>query len=115
RLEVAPYGIRVLTYCPPAADSGFNERSIKGTGMEMREGGGMRMAKTEEVAAKMVAAIRAEKRQAGSAAFRAMGFFMPRLMDRMFSGMVRHYSPSGAAFENDTQGSPTRSPDGSGQ
>jgi NAD(P)-dependent dehydrogenase (short-subunit alcohol dehydrogenase family) len=95
RLEVAPYGIRVLTYCPPAADSGFNERSIKGAGMSMRAGGGMRMATTEGVAARMVAAIRAEKRQSGSAGFRAMSFFMPRLMDRMFSGMVRQYGPPG--------------------
>jgi short-subunit dehydrogenase len=89
RLEVAPYGIRVLTFCPPAADTGFNERSIKGPGMEKAALGGMRMAGTAKVAADMVKAMAAEKRQVGGAFMRVTNFWAPRLMDRMFAGMVR--------------------------
>jgi NAD(P)-dependent dehydrogenase (short-subunit alcohol dehydrogenase family) len=91
RLELAPYGIRVLNYCPPAADSGFGERSIKGPGMAPGGMGGMRMARSEEVAAKIAAVIRSEKPRSGGASLRLMNFLAPGLMDRMFAGIVRKF------------------------
>ncbi len=91
RLELAPQGIKVLCYCPPAADSGFGERSLKGPGMEARGMGGMRMARSEDIAARIVAVIRAGRRQSGGGFLRVMNFFAPRLLDRMFAGMMRSF------------------------
>ena len=95
RLELAPYGIRVLNYCPPAADSGFGERSIKGPGMEPRRMGGMRMATSEAVAARIVAAMRSEKPRSGGGFLRFMNFFT-RALDRMFAKMARSGVPGAA-------------------
>ena len=97
RLELAPYGIRVLNYCPPAADSGFDARTIAGPGMDLMPRDGMHMAASEDVAADIVKCIQRERPRAGSSGLQIMNFLAPRLMDRIFSGLVRSYFESGAA------------------
>lgn len=88
RLELAPYGIRVLTYCPPHTDSGFDERSLKGTGMEKVAMSGGGHTRTETVAAGIAEAIHLEKRRTGGRAFLIMNALAPGLMDRMFRKMA---------------------------
>ncbi len=88
RLELARYGVRVLNYCPPATDTGFNARSIKGAGAPDARVGKMKMAKTEDVARDIARCIRAEKRRAGGGFFRIMNALAPRLLDLMFGGMA---------------------------
>jgi NAD(P)-dependent dehydrogenase (short-subunit alcohol dehydrogenase family) len=89
RLELAPYGIRVLTYCPPHTDSGFDQRSLKGAGMEkaaLREVG--RQARTEAVAAGIAEAIGRERWRTGGRTLLIMNALAPRLVDRMFRKMA---------------------------
>ncbi len=93
RLEVAQSGVRVLTYCPPATDSGFDRNSIKGPGMERGDFSGMKTAKVAVVAADIVRAIRADKRRVGGRMLLVMNALAPGLLDRMFLGMARRYSP----------------------
>jgi short-subunit dehydrogenase len=88
RLELAHYGIRVLCYCPPATDTGFDVKSIKGPGMEKVSFQGMKAEKTGKVAADIAKAIRTEKRLTGGGFFRVMNALMPKLLDRMFAGMA---------------------------
>jgi NAD(P)-dependent dehydrogenase (short-subunit alcohol dehydrogenase family) len=97
RLEIAPYGIRVINYCPPATDSGFDVRSLTepsfaGIGFE-----GMKTAKTADVARDIARAIRTERLRVGGGFFKVMNALAPKVLDRMFSGMVSRISSSSAA------------------
>jgi short-subunit dehydrogenase len=88
RLELAPYGIRVLNFCPPMTDTGFDTSSIKGPGLENADFAGMKSAKTARVAAEIDSAIRREKARSGGGFFKLMNAVAPRALDRMFAGMA---------------------------
>ncbi len=92
RLELAPYGIRVLNYCPPMTDTGFDARSLKAPGLEKTDFTGMKAASAEKVALGIIGAMRRERRRVGGGFFRVMNALAPRLLDRMFAGMVRRFS-----------------------
>jgi NAD(P)-dependent dehydrogenase (short-subunit alcohol dehydrogenase family) len=92
RLELAPRGVRVLAYCPPQTDSGFDRNSLKGPGMEAVSFSGMKTAKVPRVAADMLRAIRRDRRRSGGRFFLVMNALAPGLLDRMFAGMVRRLS-----------------------
>jgi NAD(P)-dependent dehydrogenase (short-subunit alcohol dehydrogenase family) len=88
RLELAPYGIRVLTFCPPSTDTAFDAKALKGTGMEKVSLEGIKSAKTETIAAQIADAIRSETRRAGGGFFRVANAIAPKLLDRIFTGMA---------------------------
>ncbi len=88
RLELAPYGIRVLTFCPPATDTEFDRKALKGPGLERVDLSGIKAAAAGTVAANIAAAIRAEKRETGGRFLKVMNALAPRLLDRMFAGMA---------------------------
>jgi NAD(P)-dependent dehydrogenase (short-subunit alcohol dehydrogenase family) len=98
RLELAPYGVRVLTYCPPSTDTGFNARALKGVGMENVDGRGVKSAKTETVAKRIADAIRSETRQSGGSFFRVMNAVAPKLLDRMFTKMALSVGKQAGVF-----------------
>jgi NAD(P)-dependent dehydrogenase (short-subunit alcohol dehydrogenase family) len=89
RLELAPHGIRVINYCPPATDTGFDARSLKGPGVGGMSFKGMKTAKTIDVAQDIARSIRTEKIRVGGGFFRVMNALAPKMLDRMFSGMVK--------------------------
>jgi NAD(P)-dependent dehydrogenase (short-subunit alcohol dehydrogenase family) len=88
RLELAPYGIRVLTFCPPATGTEFDRKALKGPGVERVGPSGIKLAAVGKVAAAIAAAIRAEKREAGGGFLKVMNALAPKLLDRMFAGMA---------------------------
>jgi NAD(P)-dependent dehydrogenase (short-subunit alcohol dehydrogenase family) len=94
RLELAPCGIRVVNYCPPATDTGFDARSLKGPGTAGISFEGMKTAKTEDVAQDIARAISMEKLRVGGGFFRVMNALAPRMLDRMFRGMVDRMAPT---------------------
>ncbi|MDA8441751.1 MAG: SDR family NAD(P)-dependent oxidoreductase [Peptococcaceae bacterium] len=90
RLELKPYGIRVLNYCPPETDTEFHRNSRRQVSMEM--GGGTRkMAKVETVVASILKVIASEQREKVEGHFlHVMNFFAPKMLDTMFyKGMVQ--------------------------
>jgi short-subunit dehydrogenase len=88
RLELAPYGIRVLTFCPPATGTEFDRKALKGPGVEKVSMAGIKAAAVGKVAADIAAAIRAEKREAGGGFLKLMNAVAPKLLDRIFAGMA---------------------------
>jgi phosphomannomutase len=88
RLELAPDGIRVLTYCPPATDTDFDKKALKGPGMEKVSLEGRSSEKVGKVAHGIAEAIRTEKRRTGGGFFKVMNALAPKALDRMFSGMA---------------------------
>jgi short-subunit dehydrogenase len=95
RLELAPYGIKVLAFLPPTTDTGFDTTSIKGAGMEGVDfaASGMKPSSAEKVASALAKAIAKDKRQVGGGFFRVMNAVAPRMLDRMFSAMVKRFTP----------------------
>jgi short-subunit dehydrogenase len=93
RLELAPRGVRVIAYCPPATDTGFDAHSPKGPGMDAVGFGGMRTADVRTVAAGILAAMERERRRVGGGFFLVMNALAPRMLDRMFAGMVKRFTP----------------------
>ncbi len=98
RLELAPYGVRVLTFCPPSTDTGFDRNAIRGAGMEKVSLEDLKSEKVEKVAADIAAAIRSEKRQAGGGFFRVMNALAPKLLDRMFLNMATRVGTEAGIF-----------------
>jgi NAD(P)-dependent dehydrogenase (short-subunit alcohol dehydrogenase family) len=92
RLELAPYGIRVINYCPSMTDTGFDRRSLKGPGLAEMGFKGMKTAKTADVALGILRAVRRERPRVGGGFFRVMNAAAPRLLDRMFAGMAERMS-----------------------
>ena len=88
RLELAPYGIRVLTFCPPATSTEFDRKALKGPGVEKVSMAGVKTAAVGKVAADIAAAIKTEKREAGGGFLKVMNALAPKLLDRMFAGMA---------------------------
>lgn len=88
RLELAPYGIRVLTFCPPATDTGFDKGAIHAAHMEQVDSDDVKKADVGDVAMEIAAAIQAERIVSGGGFFRVMNALAPRLLDRMFTKMA---------------------------
>lgn len=86
RMELRPYGIRVLTYNPPETETDFDANAIHEEGMSMSGGGRPRKPKpVAEVAARMVAAIETERRDVvESKALMWMNVLAPKRADEMF-------------------------------
>lgn len=84
RMELAPDGVKVLTYGPPETESEFHARARVEPGMDAMAGG-RRMARAEDVAERIVRAIIREKREVIEDSFLGvLGFFAPRMIDRLF-------------------------------
>jgi NAD(P)-dependent dehydrogenase (short-subunit alcohol dehydrogenase family) len=84
RMELRPYGIRVLTYGPPTTDTGFFRHS-RGTPQPEKAMRRMKLARAEDVAERIVRAIERERRQVierGILGF--INLLAPRLLDAMF-------------------------------
>ncbi len=83
-MELRPYGIRVLTYGPPATDTDFFRHSR--TTLDLAEARGrMKLARVEEVAERIVRAVERERRQVlEGRALGLMNLIAPRLLDAMF-------------------------------
>lgn len=75
RMELKSYGVRVLTYNPPATDTPFIKNRM----------GGMKLAPAKRVAASIVDAIEKEKREVSESGFLSfMNFFAPKMLDNLF-------------------------------
>jgi short-subunit dehydrogenase len=98
RLELAPYGIRVLTFCPPITATDFDRKALKGPGMEKVSFAGLKAAAIGKVAAHIAAAIRAEKREAGGGFLKLMNAIAPKLLDRIFAGMALRIGRQGGMY-----------------
>jgi short-subunit dehydrogenase len=96
RMELRPYGIRVLTYGPPAMDTEFFEHS-RGTLQPGAARRRMKLARVEELAERIVRAIERERRQVIEASVLGLlNLIAPRLLDTMFyRGMVAPQHASG--------------------
>jgi short-subunit dehydrogenase len=84
RMELRPYGIRVLTYGPPATDTEFfrHSRGIQQPAAAMRR---MKLARVEDLAERIMRAIERERRQVIEGSILGlMNLLAPRLLDAMF-------------------------------
>jgi len=91
RLELKKYGVKVLNYCPPETDTEFFATTVSETGLDHHRSGDRKKARAEDVAARIVRAMEAEKREVVEGRFlQVMNFYCPRLLDNMFyKGMVQ--------------------------
>jgi short-subunit dehydrogenase len=96
RMELRPFGIRVLTYGPPATDTEFfaHSRGTLQPGAARRR---MRLARVEEVAERIVRAIERDRRQVIEGGLLGLlNLLAPRLLDNLFyRGMVAPQHASG--------------------
>lgn len=63
RLELRRYGVKVLNYCPPETDTEIFEKIHNEAGLDTHQASHRKKAKVEDVAARIVEAIVAEKRE----------------------------------------------------
>lgn len=88
RLELRPYGIKVLNYCPPETKTEFHANASTRNGVTLTMPG-RKMAKPEDVAERIARAIIAGKREVNeSRTLHWMAFLAPRMVDSMFAKMV---------------------------
>ena len=89
RMELRDTGIRVLSYGPPATDTPFLDVSAPDTRSRMSSF--VKLAKPQDVAARIVKAIEGDKREVNEGGFlKAMNFFAPGVLDTLFyKWMVR--------------------------
>ena len=88
RMELRPYGIRVLNYGPPATKTEFfqHSRGIPQPAEAMRR---MKLARVEDLAERIVRAIERERRQVIEASILGLtNLLAPRLLDSMFYRMM---------------------------
>jgi short-subunit dehydrogenase len=84
RMELRKYGVKVLNYCPPETDTEFSRNALRDA-KGMNDGGGRKMAKTQDVSARIVRAIECEKREVVEGKFlKIMNFFAPKFLDSLF-------------------------------
>ncbi|MBN2520134.1 MAG: SDR family NAD(P)-dependent oxidoreductase [Bacteroidales bacterium] len=84
RLELKPYGIKVINYCPPETETEFHNSSIKEEGIEMSTKG-RKFVKPNVVANEIIRSIIKGKREVVKGKFlKIMNFFAPRFLDRIF-------------------------------
>ena len=99
RLELEPYGVKVLNVSPPEVDTGFESNTmLEAAGPDpespaIRDSAGRRKkASVESVSRRILAAIRKEERDVSmGASLRAMNFCAPGMVDKMFTRMVEEY------------------------
>lgn len=91
RLELRKYGVKVLNYCPPETNTELFEVTKNEPGLDTRQSGHRKKAQAEDVAARIVDAIIAEKREVVEGKFlQIMNLFAPKALDNMFyKGMVQ--------------------------
>lgn len=84
RLELKPYDIKVINYCPPETETEFHANSVKNSGLEMPTQH-RKFKKADDVALDIIKAIEFNKREVLKSKFlKIMNFFTPRFLDRMF-------------------------------
>ena len=99
RLELEPYGVKVLNVSPPEVDTSFESNTmLEATGPDLqspaiRDSAGRRKkASVASVSHRILTAIRKDERDAGmGASLRTMNFYAPGMVDKMFSRMVQEY------------------------
>jgi NAD(P)-dependent dehydrogenase (short-subunit alcohol dehydrogenase family) len=91
RLELRPYGIRVLTYGPPETDTEMMSAGPRDPAMDLGAMRRRKLHRPRDVAARILRAIEAERREVVEGSFlKVANFFAPRALDAMFyKGMVQ--------------------------
>ena len=85
RLELRPHGIRVLTYCAPEAETEFHVSTKYEVGLDANQGSRRKKAAAKDVAARIVQAIGADKREVVEAkSLEIMNWFAPKFVDAIF-------------------------------
>jgi len=91
RMELHRYGIRVVNYCAPETETGFDVSTLRGPGVAvpaMRR----RRRSAAKVAERVARAIELERREVvETRALVIMAMLAPAMLDRMFAGMVDRY------------------------
>ena len=84
RLELKPYGIKVINYCPPETETEIFENTVHEPGMESNTSH-RRKQRVEDVVRRMVLAIEKEQREVVEVkSLDIMNFFAPKLLDKIF-------------------------------
>jgi len=84
RMELRPYGVRVLTYGPPATNTDFFQHSRSTLDLAETRGR-MKLARVEAVAERIVRAIERGRRQVLEGRFLGiLNLLAPRLLDALF-------------------------------
>ena len=84
RLELRGHGVRVLTYCPPEVATDFAANALTHELAGRQDERPRKKAPTPEVVRRIVAAMKAERREVVEGPLRLMNFIAPRLLDRIF-------------------------------
>ncbi len=99
RLELRPYGVSVLNFSPPEVETGFDAHTLHEAGgpepdslaVEGRAGR-RKKARVEDVSRRLLQAIRKGERDVTmGGSLKAMNFYAPGMVDKMFSRMVEGY------------------------
>jgi short-subunit dehydrogenase len=85
RLELRPYGIRVLTYCAPETETEFHASTQFEASLDANAGSRRKKAAAKDVAARIVQAIGADRREVVEAkSLEIMNWFAPKVVDAIF-------------------------------
>ncbi len=85
RLEVRPYGVRVLTYCAPETETEFHAVTTHEVGLQTDPGGRRKKASAKEVAERIVQAIVEGKREVvAGKSLEILSFLAPKVVDNIF-------------------------------
>jgi len=92
RMELHRYGIRVVTYCAPETETGFDQSTLRGEDVVAPALRRRRQA-PERVAARIADAMARERREVVENRMLALlAGLAPGLLDRMFAPMVERYA-----------------------
>lgn len=99
RLELQPYGVKVLNFSPPEVDTGFDAhtlREIDGPAPDsltvQGAAGRRKKASLAAVSHRILEAVRREEREVTmGGSLRGMNFYAPNMVDKMFYRMVEAY------------------------
>lgn len=84
RLELKPYGINVVNYCPPETETEIFENTVHEPGM-VSNTSHRKKKKVEDVVSRMVKALEEETREVVEGkSLEIMNFFAPKLLDKIF-------------------------------
>lgn len=82
RLELRPYGIRVLTYCAPETETEFHTSTHHEVGLNANPGSRRTKSSAKDVAVRIVQAIGADKREVNEVkSLEIMNWFAPKFVD----------------------------------
>ncbi len=85
RLELRPYGVRVLTYCAPETETEFHAATAHEVGFEPTQDGRRRKAAAQDVAERIVQAMARDKREVvESKSLDVLNFLAPKMVDAIF-------------------------------